>query len=130
MPRLELDIIVKLENIKEGAYGYCLAVADDGGRPDRPRTFEIELHNKMTLRKTLETLAHEMVHVKQYARGELYQSTQKGMHRWQGKWIKNDPDYWDCPWEWEAMGREAALFIQYVEANGYNNYKWTLENMS
>ena len=104
MPRMHLDVTVRVTKLDDDAYGYCLADADDDSRPDRPRTFDIEIRKGMPLRKTLETLAHEMVHVKQYARGELYESSMKGMHRWHGKWIEKDPDYWDCPWEGEAMG--------------------------
>ena len=123
MPRMHLDITVKLKDIGKDAYGYCLS-DDEDSRPDRPRCFELEIQKKLPLRKLLETIAHEMVHVKQYARGELYQSGITGLHRWKGQWIKKDPDYWDCPWEWEAMGRETALFIQYAEAHGFGKKKW------
>mgnify|MGYP001210788531 FL=1 len=79
----------------------------------------------MKLRKLLLTIAHEMVHVKQYARGELYQGTRIAKHRWQGKWISNNLDYWDQPWEIEAAGREIGLFVQWAEKNKLGNQKWT-----
>jgi len=124
MPKMNLDITVKFKKL-DGVYGYCNSDPQgDAERLDRPRAFELEIHNKMPLRKVLETVAHEMVHVKQYARGELYQSGVTGMHRWHGEWISKDPEYWDCPWEWEAMGRETALFIQYAEANSLGKKKW------
>ena len=127
MPRMKnLDITVRLKKIEDGSYGYCMAV--DGDRPDRPREFEIELHKDMPLRKVLVTLCHEMVHVKQYARGELYESERQGKHRWQGTWLNKDPDYWDQPWEIEAAGRELGLFIRWAEANNLGNKKWTHED--
>ena len=78
----------------------------------------------MPMRKLLETIAHEMVHVKQYARGELYQGIRVNKYRWQGKWVGN-MDYWDEPWEIEAHGREAGLFIRWAEKEGLANQKWT-----
>ena len=66
-----------------------------------------------------------MVHVKQYARGELYEGSRVNKHRWQGKWLDKDPDYWDQPWEIEAAGREAGLFIRWCEANDLAKHKWT-----
>ena len=65
MPRMRtLDITVKLCSPK-GAMGYCLEL-------DSKREFEIEVDRTLSLRKLLETVAHEMVHVKQYARRELH----------------------------------------------------------
>lgn len=129
MPRMyNLDITVKLRDLKGTAYGYCLALAEDGERSDRPRTFEIEVHSKMKLRKVLETVAHEMVHVKQYARGELYQGVRIAKHRWQGKWVSNNLSYWDCPWEIEAHGREAGLFVQWAEKERLGHHKWAQDS--
>lgn len=128
MPRMyNLEIRVKLKDLtKAGAYGFCLADPDgDAERSDRPRVFELEIHRKMKLRKILETVAHEMVHVKQYARGELYYSQRVEKNRWQGKYISNNQNYWDHPWEIEAHGREAGLFIQWAEKERLGHQKWT-----
>ena len=60
MPRMNtIDITINL-SAPQGAMGYCLELDDN-------RTFEIEVDRSLTLRKLLETVAHEMVHVKQYA---------------------------------------------------------------
>ena len=127
MPRIyNLNITIKLVNLKDDAYGYCLS--NDDEVTDRPRTFELELHKGVRLRKLLETLAHELVHVKQYARGELYQGVRIAKHRWQGKWMSNNLNYWDLPWEIEAHGREAGLFIQWAEANDLGKHKWTWDS--
>ena len=114
MPRMKsLDVIVKLTRTK-GAMGYCLELDDN-------RTFEIEIDRTLTLRKMLETLAHEIVHVKQYARRELHPSTDK----WMGKtYNPKKVSYWDLPWEIEAHGREIGLFVRWAEANNYTA-KWT-----
>ena len=115
MPRMKtLDITVKLCAPK-GAMGYCLELDDN-------RTFEIEIDRSMRLRNMLETLAHEMVHVKQYARRELHP-----VHdTWCGKtYNPKKVSYWDLPWEIEAHGREVGLFIRWAEKYNLGNKAWT-----
>ena len=115
MPRMEtLDITVKLKTPK-GAMGYCLET-------DNKRTFEIEIDRNQKLRPLLETVAHEMVHVKQFARRELHPS----MDTWYGKtYNPKKVSYWDLPWEIEAHGREVGLFVRWCEENDLGKYKWT-----
>ena len=128
MPRMQdLEITVKLKSLKkQNAYGFCMADPEGSAeRLDRPREFELEIERTLPMRKLLETVAHEMVHVKQYARGELYQGSRIAKHRWQGKWVSNNVNYWDQPWEIEAHGREAGLFIQWCEKENLGNKKWT-----
>jgi hypothetical protein len=73
----------------------------------------------------IKVLAHEMVHVKQYAKNELGKDLAlarggKGLRivtRWQGKyWTPNtkEDEYWDAPWEIEAYGREVGLHHKWV----------------
>ena len=115
MPRMKtLDITVKLKN-PNGAMGYCLELDDN-------RTFEIEADKKLRLRKLLETIAHEMVHVKQYARRELHP-----VHNtWCGKTYNPEKvSYWDLPWEIEAHGREVGLFVRWAEQEKLGDKKWT-----
>lgn len=118
MPRMKtLDIDVKLCK-PTGALGYCLEL-------DNKREFELEIDKTQPLRKLLETVAHEMVHVKQYARRELHPLTDA----WCGKTINpKKVSYWDLPWEIEAHGREAGLFIRYCETHNLGNKTWTQDN--
>jgi len=113
MPRMRsLHIEINLTSPKD-AYGYCLSL-------DK-RHFEIEVDRSMRLRRLLETVAHEMVHVKQYARNELDDRCSK----WQGKLIDPKTDYWDRPWEIEAHGREVGLFVRWAQDNNLGNKNWT-----
>lgn len=115
MPRMKtLDITVKLTS-PDGAYGYCLELDDN-------RSFEIEVDKRLRLRTLLETVAHEMVHVKQYARRELHP-----VHdTWCGKtYNPKKVSYWDLPWEIEAHGRETGLFIRWAEQEKLGHLKWT-----
>lgn len=118
MPRMQtLEITVKLCTPEAKAMGYCLEL-------DTKREFEIKADCKLKLRKLLETIAHEMVHVKQYARRELHPST----NAWMGKTVNPDKVlYWDLPWEIEAHGREVGLFVRWCEENQLGHLKWTQE---
>jgi hypothetical protein len=131
MPRIKdsLDIRIHFKDLsKQGAYGFCMADPDgDDARSDRPRTFAIEVHKHMRLRRIIEVIAHEMIHAKQYARGDLYQGTRTAKMRWQGKWVSDNLDYWDHPWEIEAHGREGGTFVQWAEKNNLGGRKWTYD---
>jgi len=117
MPRKKnLNIEVKLKDLKGDAYGYCLA--------ETYNDFELEIHKGMRLRRLLETVAHEMVHVKQYARKELVND-----HDWLGKtYNPKKVSYWDLPWEIEAHGREVGLFVRWAEENNLGTKKWTQDS--
>jgi hypothetical protein len=130
MPRMKnLEITVRLKDLtKTDCYGFCTPDPDgEAERGDRPRVFDLEINSKMALRKVLETVCHEMVHVKQYAQGELYEGARQCKMRWQGQWMKDNIDYWDQPWEIEASGREAGLFIRWVHSESLGKKKWTKE---
>jgi hypothetical protein len=53
------------------------------------------------------TLAHEMVHVKQYARGQIKHKLGGKTYYWMGKPIRKQ--YYDQPWEVEAFSKERVL---------------------
>lgn len=83
----------------------------------KPREFVIQLKSRRSLKSTLITLAHEMVHVKQFAKGELNPSND----RWKGKKIDTDKvEYSDLPWEIEASSLEFVLYALYQERKAGN----------
>ena len=81
MPRMRtLEVTITLKKPK-GAMGYCLEL-------DNNREFELEIDKTQPLRKLLETVAHEMVHVKQYARREMNDFAFKEVHyKWKGRMV-------------------------------------------
>lgn len=89
---------------------------------NRPREFMITVNSKVGYRTTLLTLAHEMVHVKQYATGELRDMLRGPIpHRWMNKpFNMENVDYWDHPWEIEAYGREYGLYLRFRERGKKN----------
>lgn len=105
-----LDIEIRLENQGKLAEGHCVPI--DAER--KPRMFEIGINPKLQRYKMLQCLAHEMVHVKQYATGEL--SSEMVTAKWKGKVYKltsSFEDYFNWPWEVEAYGRDRSLYLFY-----------------
>lgn len=66
------------------------------------------------------TIMHEMVHVKQYLRGELRESF-KPFHRryWKGEEVPEEVGYAELPWEEEAARMEVELFEKWCALRGY-----------
>ena len=78
------------------------------------RKFVIELHPGIGAKDILKTLAHEMIHVKQY----VYNETNDQLSMWRGKRINPDKvDYWKHPWEIDAYGNEAGLMYNFAVKN-------------
>lgn len=83
------------------------------------REFTINLDSR-DVDSMIETLAHEMVHVKQWARGEMQDiyddndgSPKKT--RWKSKFINiRNVKYKDLPWEREANRVEKMLYSQWL----------------
>jgi hypothetical protein len=71
-----------------------------------------------------QTLAHEMVHIRQWVRGDLREGP-PGQVYWKRrihKWDTETLAYWDAPWEVEARGMEMALYVRFKQERGY---RWT-----
>lgn len=61
------------------------------------------------------TLAHEMVHVKQMAKGTL-KNRQSGSYIWAGKRYSKKTEYLSMPWEIEAFSKQELIFRRALEA--------------
>ena len=60
------------------------------------------------------TLAHEMVHVKQMAKGTL-KSTKDGSHVWAGKKYSKKTAYLSMPWEVQAFSMQELILRRAIE---------------
>jgi len=69
----------------------------------------VVIDSNLNIEKSISTLAHEMVHVKQMATGKLQHKTIRGKEVafWNGKKVK--ADYLDRPWEQQAWSQEVLL---------------------
>lgn len=87
------------------------ACIEDYNASNKPREFVIELHPWIGAKNILKTLAHEMVHIKQFINLE----TNESLSKWKGKPIDPDSiDYYSHPWEMEAHSLEGALLTKYA----------------
>lgn len=104
-----IDLKIKFDKNIKDCYGYAsIETRTDSGKA---RDFLIEINPKIGGRDILKALAHEMVHIKQYA----YDETNDNLTRWRGIPIDCDfEDYWRQPWEIEAYGIETGLFRKFV----------------
>jgi hypothetical protein len=85
-------------------YGYACHLEDN--------EYEVDVKRSLPMREMLITLAHELVHIKQYVKKEMPDCISAG-------------DYWDRPHEIEAHGRELGLFIRWAENQSVAHKKWT-----
>ena len=116
------DITVTLrKTFEEGAWGFCYA-----GEDDRDLYIDIDhrLYRELGWEGFVDTLCHEMVHVKQTLRGELKEYFRGGYRR---KWLCRDGRYRDYdntpyerqPWEVEAYKQSPILMREFKkEVNG------------
>jgi DNA-binding transcriptional ArsR family regulator len=95
----------------------------------RPKEFTITVDCTVPKRRIMETIAHEMVHLKQYAKGELIDLERSGKTRWQKQIVTSQTNYWDLPWEIEAHGRELGLFVRWAEQLDLAQQDWTQEKL-
>jgi hypothetical protein len=89
------------------------------------REFTIELATRdlndndrhLTQDNILQNLAHELVHLKQWAKGEKVFHERTDNVRYKGKLYRSDKmNYWEYPWEIEAYGWELSLMTLWKES--------------
>lgn len=72
-----------------------------------PKYLVMFVDSGLDMERLVLTLAHEMVHVKQYARGQIKHKLGGKTYYWMGKPIRKQ--YYDQPWEVEAFSKERVL---------------------
>lgn len=87
----------------------------------KPRNFIITMTSRYGILRSSAILAHEMVHVNQYASGTLGFCKKTNLTKWNGQlYDESKYSYWDLPWEIEAFGREKGLVYQWAKERGYD----------
>ena len=113
----DITITVELNSAKaskDKTWGYCQYTDNLA----YPRRFHVVLHRNTSKRNFLEVLMHELVHVKQYALGELKDS-EKGLVFWKKKtynWDIYDLEHvMNIPWEKQAYELSEKLCDKYMQ---------------
>ena len=104
------------------------AMIDHDTNPYRPRHFRVIIdHHRLEsdnygrkrdvtewAHEVLKTLAHELVHVKQYVMGDLSMRREGLCYRGVHYDVKTLTEYFELPYEIEAYGREKGLLIAFL----------------
>ena len=99
-----------------------LCSCEDHGR--NPRMFIVEIDNSIPFYDQLLTLAHELVHVKQYATNQLYNYSKKPAYRWRDKVYSEEMYYSRRPWEREAYRKQLKLLSEFAAENAEECWKY------
>lgn len=118
MPRMAKSLSIKILGDdtlceREGIEGDCDYIDVESRYP---REFEIRVDTKQSERDFVATIIHEMVHVKQWARKEMWDVKGNVFTRsWKGDIISiDDLDYMDHPWEIEAYKYQYVLTDEFL----------------
>ena len=105
-----INLIVQNMNLSVNIWGYC---GIGNIEEKRPRSFEILLNTNISKNKQIKTLAHEMVHLKQIAKGQLVTYGCE-TYKWNDEKLEMSQDeYSNMPWEIEANHSEDTLILEY-----------------
>lgn len=97
---------------------WAFASIEEYNSSNKAREFLIEIHPWIGAAEILKTLAHEMVHIKQFVHGE----TNETLSKWKGLSIDSDAiDYYQQPWELEAYSLETGLWTKFAIKEGLWN---------
>lgn len=111
-PQLEKHIEITVKFVKLENYHHGLVTVEDYNVLGSPRSFIIEINRADDAETKLMSLAHELVHVKQYARNELNEE----MSYWRGNYVRSDDiPYENQPWEIEAESKGKELYESFCD---------------
>lgn len=106
-----LHIHVEFIELSENEYGYC------NSEDETNRNFLISINKNLTPELTLLALAHEMGHVKQYAKFELKDYVYGGRTKFKDRiFEKASVSYWQSPWEKDARKIERKLYRAFLKS--------------
>jgi len=123
-PRLASNIILKInitEKLKDSnVYGSVIWEDDN----HRPREYDMEICNYLKDRTLYRVLAHEIVHIRQYATGELKDLASKADYcKWKNELVqaegRGSGSYFNLPWEIEARQQQNVILGDWKKTYGY-----------
>ena len=118
-----IEITIRIDESLKDTSIYATVLWEDNNH--RPRSFDMEICNHIKDRMLFRVLAHEIVHIRQYATGDLKDlAVRADFSKWKNKLIKTEGEgrtkYWDLPWEVEARLHEKEIFREWRNAHGYH----------
>jgi hypothetical protein len=108
-----VDIHIRFVKLEEDEFGIC----DNHDVGIKSREFTIYINRDLTdIKDIITTVAHEMVHVWQYATGK-FRDYASPSHRYENFIYNSDMSYKDMPWEIEARQLEKVLYKLWLDHN-------------
>jgi len=92
--------------------GFC-HVHDDEENDNNPKMFNIDVNSKLSIQDMIETIAHEMVHMRQFRNKELVYRDK--FTRFNGVAYSVNMPYKKHPWEKEAYKLEKTLSKKFLK---------------
>lgn len=108
-PQMSRFVGVHIKFVRKKVKWLGMVSIEDYNLADKPREFLIEVRANQSQEEIIKTLAHEMVHVKQYVYGEL---NEEGTI-----WFDvqcGDLEYENQPWEIEAHDVTDVLYEEWI----------------
>jgi hypothetical protein len=95
--QLDVDLTVEFDTLQKYQCGHCDYDEDE---------VIVTIAKRLSKKEAIQTLFHELVHVKQYADGRLEHG-----YKWLGKVYEDD--YSKLPWEVEAFDLEQKMMEEF-----------------
>jgi len=122
--RLANNIKLKIritEKLKDSNFYGSVIWEDDN---HRPREYDMELCNYLKDSMLYRVLAHEIVHIRQYATGDLKDLASHADYcKWKDTMVQSEGrgsgSYFDLPWEIEARKQQGIILGDWKRAYGY-----------
>jgi hypothetical protein len=100
---------------EQGANGMATPITD--------KLYAMHLSSRIDSEKLIEVIAHEMVHIKQFAKGQLKRIGRQTF--WMGKrYVRSKVNYYDHPWEHDAWSKEKFLSAKIFKILSKENEKF------
>ena len=100
---------------EQGANGMASPITD--------KLYTMVLSSRIDCEKLIEVIAHEMVHIKQFAKGQLKRIGRQTF--WMGKrYVRSKVNYYDHPWEHDAWSKEKFLSAKIFKILSKENEKF------
>jgi hypothetical protein len=108
-PQMKRNVCIRI-SFSSSMDNYGETEIEDYNSSGNPREFILNIKRNIGTEEILRTIAHEMIHVKQYVYGQLNEQ----MTMWNGEKVNdNQYGYFDSPWEIEAHSLGDKLFYEF-----------------
>ena len=72
------------------------------------KLYFMQLDSSIEMEQLIQTIAHEMVHIKQFVKGQIFYKG-RSMYWLGNRVVKSKINYYDHPWEIDAWSKEKVL---------------------